>query len=162
MSHQYFLKKPGKSIVGSAWCSLILKLMAAFYIEKQHTHFCRVRLYTVSGGRICGQVHLGRSGHPSSEPALRQCHETSLTFSDDRADFGQCEEVVSFFIGLFCEEKRPQPLKKPKKSKGSFFEQNIPLKWYHFERLGKSASGAVNGSDRLVTVSKRGIVGRVN
>ena len=43
---------------------------------------------------------------------------------------------------------RPQPLKKPKKSKGSFFEQNIPLKWYHFERLGKSASGAVNGFDR--------------
>ena len=57
----------------------------------------------IIGGRIFGQVHFD----PSSEPALRQCHETSLTFSDDRADFGQCEEVVSFFIGLFCEEKGP-------------------------------------------------------
>ena len=44
------------------------------------------------------------------------------------------------------------------KAQGSFFEQNIPLKWYHFERLGKSASGAVNGSDRRVTLLKRGIV----
>ena len=53
-----------------------------------------------------------------------------------RADFGQFEEVVSFFIGLFCEKKGPfgflgvlSPVsKKPKKSKGSFFEQNILLK----------------------------------
>ena len=44
---------------------------------------------------------------PSSEPTLRQCREPSLTFSNDQADFGQCEEVVSFFIGLFCEEKGP-------------------------------------------------------
>ena len=39
------------------------------------------------GGRICGQVHLGRSGQvhfdPSSEPTLQQCHKTSLTFSGD-------------------------------------------------------------------------------
>ena len=77
------------------------------------------------------QVHLGRSGQvhfdPSSEPALRQCHETSLTFSGDRADFGQCEEVVSFFIGLFCEEKGTFGFlgalslsKSPKSQKGPF------------------------------------------
>ena len=52
---------------------------------------------------VAAQVHFD----PSSEPALRQCHETSLTFSGDQVDFGQCEEVVSFFIGLFCEEKDP-------------------------------------------------------
>ena len=49
-----------------------------------------------------------------------------------RAYFGQSEKVASFFIGLFCEEMdvfwRPQPLKQPKKQKGSFFEENIPLK----------------------------------
>ena len=96
-------------------------------------------LYIYIGGTICGQVHLGRSTRyiwgrsgqvhfdPSSEPALRQCHETSLTFSGDRADFGQCEEVVSFFIGLFCEEKGTFGFlgalslsKSPKSQKGPF------------------------------------------
>ena len=63
-----------------------------------------------------------------------------------RADFGQSREVVSFFIGLFCEEKGPLGFlgalslsKSPKSKKGSFFEQSIPLKRYHFEGLGKSA-----------------------
>ena len=70
-----------------------------------------------------GQVHFD----PSSEPAPRQCHETSLKFGGDRTDFGQCEEVVSFFIGLFCKEKGPFGF-LAKKSKGSFFEQNIALK----------------------------------
>ena len=62
-----------------------------------------------------------------------------------RADFGQCEEVVSFFIGLFCEEKgpfwlfgRPQPLKKPKKSKGSF------LKKKHTVQPSLSTVGTLN------------------
>ena len=44
-----------------------------------------------------------------------------------RADFGQCEEVVSFFIGLFCKEKGPFGFlgalslsKSPKSQKGPF------------------------------------------
>ena len=116
------------------------------------------------GGRICGsevamaRVHLGLGGQvhlgPSTGhyPAPRQCHRQSLPFTAPLADFPSLSKWYHF-NGMFCSKRtlltfwafwRSQPLKNPKRS---FYEQNISLKWYHFKRLGKYVSCAVNGSD---------------
>ena len=91
--HQNFRKKvitPGEGVANNQVESDITKKMSNRHKLCDNFNFSKKK----NGGRICGQVHLGRSGQvhfdPSSEPALRQCHETSLIFSGDRADFGQC------------------------------------------------------------------------
>ena len=67
---------------------------------------------------------------PGSEPTLRQCHETSRIFTGTERIFASVDRGDVIFYRFVFEGKRdfwlfgrPQPLKKPKKSKGPFFEK---------------------------------------
>ena len=67
---------------------------------------------------------------PALEPTLRQSHETSRTFTGTERIFASGDKGDVIFHGFVFEGKRdfwlfglPQPLKKPKKSKATFFEK---------------------------------------